>query len=88
MVALCRHQLVHLNAAGWAAVQQRPWDGEDRACLAHWAATRLPLVVTRQRDGLRAALADRDVTDRRAEEGAARGGRRAAADVIRRVLEA
>ena len=38
--------------------------------------------------GLRAALADRDVTDRRAQEGAARGGRRAAADVIRRVLEA
>lgn len=52
MVALCRHQLVHLNAAGWAAVQQRPWDDEARACLAHWAAQRLPLVVTQQRDGL------------------------------------
>ncbi|HEY9028978.1 MAG TPA: biotin-independent malonate decarboxylase subunit gamma [Burkholderiaceae bacterium] len=38
--------------------------------------------------GLRAALADRDTADRRAEEGAQRGGRRAAADVIRRVLEA
>jgi malonate decarboxylase gamma subunit len=38
--------------------------------------------------GLRAALADRDVADRRAEEGAQRGGRRVAADVIRRVLEA
>ncbi|MCK9689011.1 biotin-independent malonate decarboxylase subunit gamma [Scleromatobacter humisilvae] len=38
--------------------------------------------------GLRAALADRDVSDRRAEEGAQRGGRRVAADVIRRVLEA
>ena len=38
--------------------------------------------------GLRAALADRDVSDRRAEEGARRGGRRVAADVIRRVLEA
>ena len=38
--------------------------------------------------GLRAALADRDTADRRAEEGARRGGRRAAADVIRRVLEA
>ncbi len=38
--------------------------------------------------GLRAALADRDTTDRRAQEGARRGGRRAAADVIRRVLEA
>jgi phosphoribosyl-dephospho-CoA transferase len=52
MVALCRHQLVHLNAAGWAAVQQRPWDDEARACLAHWAAQRLPLVVTQQRDGV------------------------------------
>jgi len=52
MVALCRHQLVHLNAAGWAGVQQRPWDDEARACLAHWAAQRLPLVVTQQRDGL------------------------------------
>jgi len=38
--------------------------------------------------GLRAALADRDTTDRRAREGAARGGRRVAADVVRRVLEA
>ena len=38
--------------------------------------------------GLRAALADRDTADRRAEEGAQRGGRRAAADVIRRLLEA
>jgi len=38
--------------------------------------------------GLRAALADRDTTDRRAEEGSARGGRRVAADVVRRVLEA
>ena len=38
--------------------------------------------------GLRAALADRDTSDRRAEEGAQRGGRRVAADVIRRVLEA
>jgi malonate decarboxylase gamma subunit len=38
--------------------------------------------------GLRAALADRDTRDRRAEEGVQRGGRRVAADVIRRVLEA
>jgi len=38
--------------------------------------------------GLRAALADRDTSDRRASEGAQRGGRRVAADVIRRVLEA
>jgi len=38
--------------------------------------------------GLRAALANRDIADQRAEEGARRGGRRVAADVIRRVLEA
>ncbi|MBC7663409.1 MAG: biotin-independent malonate decarboxylase subunit gamma, partial [Caulobacter sp.] len=38
--------------------------------------------------GLRAALADRDVADRRAEEGARRGGRGMAAAVMRRVLEA
>jgi malonate decarboxylase gamma subunit len=38
--------------------------------------------------GLRAALADRATDDRRAEEGALRGGRRAAADVVRRVLAA
>ena len=38
--------------------------------------------------GLRAALADRDTRDRRAQEGAQRGGRRAAADVVRRVLKA
>ncbi len=38
--------------------------------------------------GLRAALADRDTADRRAQEGAQRGGRRMAADVIQRVLEA
>jgi malonate decarboxylase gamma subunit len=38
--------------------------------------------------GLRAALAERDTADRRAQEGAARGGRRVAADVVRRVLEA
>jgi len=38
--------------------------------------------------GLRAALADRDVADRRAEEGAARAGRHLAASVVQRVLEA
>ena len=38
--------------------------------------------------GLRAALADRDVADTRAAEGAQRGGRRLADDVARRVLAA
>ena len=40
------------------------------------------------RDCLRAALADRNTTDRRAAEGAERGGRRMAEDVVRRVLAA
>jgi malonate decarboxylase gamma subunit len=38
--------------------------------------------------GLRAALADRDIADTRAAEGARRGGRRLADDVARRVLAA
>ncbi len=37
---------------------------------------------------LREALADAPTTDRRAEEGAARGGRRLAASVVQRVLDA
>ena len=37
--------------------------------------------------GLRAALADRDTSDRRAEEGQTRGGRQVAAAVVQRVLE-
>jgi len=48
MVALRRHQLVRLNDAGWRALRERPWDDVGRACLAHWSAQRLPLVVTRQ----------------------------------------
>ena len=45
---LHRHQLVRLTDAGWRELQDRPWDDESRACVAHWAARRLPLVVTRQ----------------------------------------
>ena len=45
---LHRHQLVRLDDAGWRELQGRPWDDEARACLAHWQAQRLPLVVTRQ----------------------------------------
>lgn len=52
MVALRRHQLVRLNAAGWAALQERPWDDAARDCLAHWATHHLPLVVTQQRGDL------------------------------------
>ncbi len=45
---LRRHQLARLSDAGWAAVLIRPWDRVAQACLAHWAAHGLPLVVTRQ----------------------------------------
>ena len=48
MVALRRHQLVRLSDAGWRALRERPWDDVASACLAHWSAQRLPLVVTRQ----------------------------------------
>lgn len=43
-----RHQLARLSEAGWAAVLHQPWDRQARECLAHWAAHRLPVVVTRQ----------------------------------------
>ncbi|HMC16718.1 MAG TPA: malonate decarboxylase holo-[acyl-carrier-protein] synthase [Albitalea sp.] len=45
---LHRHQLAWLTAAGWARVREREWDVVAGECLAHWAAHRLPLVVTRQ----------------------------------------
>jgi phosphoribosyl-dephospho-CoA transferase len=48
MRVLRRHQLAYLTDAAWGALQARPWDEVARACLAHWAANRLPLVVTRQ----------------------------------------
>ncbi|NRF70749.1 malonate decarboxylase holo-[acyl-carrier-protein] synthase [Aquincola sp. S2] len=48
MPPLHRHQLVHLTAQGWHQVQAQATDAEARTCIAHWAARRLPLVVTRQ----------------------------------------
>jgi len=50
MVPLRRHQIVRLGDAGWRRLQDRDWDASARDCLAHWAAKRLPLVVTRQTD--------------------------------------
>ena len=52
MAALHRHQLVRLNAAGWATVRGRAWDEGAQACLAHWSGHGLPLVVTQQRGTL------------------------------------
>lgn len=43
-----RHQLVRLSDDGWRSVCERPWEPEVHACFAHWAAHRLPLVVTQQ----------------------------------------
>lgn len=48
MMPLQRHRLAYLSQAGWAAVRARAWDAQAQACIDHWAAHRLPLVVTRQ----------------------------------------
>lgn len=48
MPPLHRHQLAFLSAAGWCDVLGRPWEAEERDCIAHWADRHLPLVVTRQ----------------------------------------
>lgn len=45
---LHRHQIAWLTRAGWDRIRSRPWDAVAGACLAHWAAHRLPLVVTRR----------------------------------------
>ena len=52
MIALRRNRLVRLSDCGWIEVLSRPWDRIARECLMHWAAQRLPLVVTRQPQGL------------------------------------
>ena len=48
MTPLHRHQIAWLSETGWHAVQRHDRDATARDCLAHWAARRLPLVVTRQ----------------------------------------
>lgn len=48
MPPLRRHQLAYPTPAGWRAVLGQAWDDEARACLRHWAAHGLPLVITRQ----------------------------------------
>lgn len=48
MPPLHRHQLVRLTVEGWQRVRAESWDDVARPCLEHWAARRLPLVVTRQ----------------------------------------
>ncbi len=51
MTPLHRHQIAWLTQAGWDRIRSRPWDAVASECLAHWAAHRLPLVVTRQPPG-------------------------------------
>jgi phosphoribosyl-dephospho-CoA transferase len=48
MMPLRRHRLAFLSDAGWAGVRARAWDAQAQACVDHWAAHRLPLVITRQ----------------------------------------
>lgn len=52
MTTLHRHQIARISAAGWQRVCNRDWDEVARACLNHWAAHDLPLVVTRQPGGV------------------------------------
>lgn len=49
MLRLHRHQLARLSPGGWAAVRAQARDEMEQACLAHWAAAGLPLVITQQR---------------------------------------
>jgi len=51
MTPLHRHQIAWLTQAGWDRIRGRAWDAVASECLAHWAAHRLPLVVTRQLPG-------------------------------------
>jgi phosphoribosyl-dephospho-CoA transferase len=48
MTPLHRHQIARLSREGWQRLLDGDWDAEARACLGHWAAQGLPLVVTRQ----------------------------------------
>jgi len=48
MTRLHRHQLALLGDAAWERLLAGDWDEQAHACLTHWAARRLPLVVTRQ----------------------------------------
>ncbi len=57
MTPVHRHQIAWLSREGWQQVQDRHWDAQARDCLRHWAARRLPVVVTRQpEDGCHLAL--------------------------------
>ncbi|MDR7332882.1 malonate decarboxylase holo-[acyl-carrier-protein] synthase [Roseateles asaccharophilus] len=51
MTPLHRHQIAWLSHAGWQRLLDGDWDDEARACLLHWAAQGLPVVVTRQPPG-------------------------------------
>lgn len=48
MSTIARHQLIRLNAAGWARAAGQAGSAEASLCLRHWADQGLPVVVTRQ----------------------------------------
>jgi phosphoribosyl-dephospho-CoA transferase len=48
MGTLRRHQLAYLSAAAWARLGREQADDDACACVAHWGALGLPVVVTRQ----------------------------------------
>ncbi len=48
MTPLRRHQLLRVTNAGWSQTLAHCWADAARACLEHWAAHDLPLVVARQ----------------------------------------
>lgn len=52
MATLHRHQIARLSEVGWRRLLARPWHGEARVCVEHWASHSLPLVVTRQPESL------------------------------------
>lgn len=49
-----RHALLRLRPAAWRRLVAEATEPVARACLQHWAAADLPLVVTRRPDGLAA----------------------------------
>lgn len=52
MPPLRRHQLVYLTASGWAYALGRPWDTSAAELLRGWSQRGLPVVVSRQPEGM------------------------------------
>lgn len=52
MPPLRRHQLAYLTVSGWADALDRPWDTCAAEILRGWSQRGLPVVVSRQPEGL------------------------------------